>query len=208
MLVAVDFSLLLLFSETIVAPSTGGVVVSIPSALANAIFTGSTYKPGFLDTLPYIRLEGVSVDTMYTVVLVLMLAYSALLVYPLFTQSLLFRRISGNYCCILFLRIRLRYSPTKRRKQLLSNMIYTLLDPIMRAGDFISERMDVLEKVVKKSISNYRSKKQSLKGTNIDDYLQDEDYYYDYEGYNRRVDDDYKDVGYQDYANNYQYYYN
>ena len=88
-------------------------------------------------------------------------------------------------------------------------MIYTLLDPIMRAGDFISERMDVLEKVVKKSISNYRSKKHSLKGTNID-YLQDEDYYYDYEGYNRRIDDenDYTDVGYQDYANNYQYYYN
>ena len=86
-------------------------------------------------------------------------------------------------------------------------MIYTLLDPIMRAGDFISERMDVLEKVVKKSISNYRSKKQSQKVTNTD-YLHDEDYYYDYEGYNRRVDDDYKDVGYQDYANNYQYYYN
>ena len=87
-------------------------------------------------------------------------------------------------------------------------MIYTLLDPIMRAGDFISERMDVLEKVVKKSISNYRSKKQSQKVTNTDDYLHDEDYYYDYEGYNRRVDDDYKDVGYQDYVNNYQYYYN
>ena len=87
-------------------------------------------------------------------------------------------------------------------------MICYLLDPIMRAGDFISERMDVLEKVVKKSISNYRSKKKSLKGANIDDYLHDEDYYYDYEGYNRRVDDDYKDVGYQDYANNYQYYYN
>ena len=87
-------------------------------------------------------------------------------------------------------------------------MIYTFLDPIMRAGDFISERMDVLEKVVKKSISNYRSKKQSHKGTNVDDYLNDEDYYYDYEGYNRRIDDDYNDVGYQDYSNNYQYYYN
>ena len=87
-------------------------------------------------------------------------------------------------------------------------MIYTFLDPIMRAGDFISERMDVLEKVVKKSISNYRSKKQSHKGTNVDDYLNDEDYYYDYEGYNRRIDDDYNAVGYQDYANNYQYYYN
>ena len=108
MLVSFDFQVLLWFSETIVAPSTGGVVVSIPSASANAIFTGSTYKPGFLDTLPYIRLEGVSVDTMYTVVLVLMLAYSALLVYPLFTQSLLFRRISGNYFCTSFLRIRLR----------------------------------------------------------------------------------------------------
>ena len=86
-------------------------------------------------------------------------------------------------------------------------MIYTFLDPLMRAGDFISERMDVLEKVVKKSISNYRSKKQSQKGIYIDDYLE-EDYYYDYGDDNRRIDDDYKDVGYQDYAYNYQYYYN
>ena len=46
----------------------------------------------------------------------------------------------------------------------------------MRAGDFISERMDVLEKVVKKSISNIRSKKQSLLGAE-DDYL---DYYEEY----------------------------
>ena len=83
--------------ETIAAPSSGGIAISVPSSVSGtAIFTGSTYKPGLLDTLPYIRLEGVSVDTMYTVVLALMLVYSAMLLYPLFTQGPLFRRISGN----------------------------------------------------------------------------------------------------------------
>ena len=75
----------------------------------------------------------------------------------------------------------------------------------MRAGDFISERMDVLEKVVKKSISDYRSKKESLLGTNKDDYS---DYYEEYEDYNRRNGQNYNDVEYpDDYSYNYQYYY-
>ena len=78
------------------------------------------------------------------------------------------------------------------------------LDPLMRAGDFISERMDVLEKVVKKSISNIRSKKQSFLGAE-DDYL---DYYEEYADYNRRNGVDYNDVEYpDDYTDGYQYYY-
>ena len=89
--------MLLVILETIRAPSSGGIVVNVPSSVSGgAVFTGSTYKPGLFDTLPFIRLEGISVDTMYTIVLALMLVYSAILLYPLLTQGPLFRRISGN----------------------------------------------------------------------------------------------------------------
>ena len=75
----------------------------------------------------------------------------------------------------------------------------------MRAGDFISERMDVLERVVKKSISDYRSKRKSgLKPTTIDYH----EYYDDYEDDDiDRNDDEYNEIGYQDYIDSYQYYY-
>ena len=86
-----------------------------------AVFTGSTYKPGLFDTLPFIRLEGISVDTMYTVVLTLMLIYSAILLYPVLTQGPLFRRISGNNNDMIF-KLILRI-PSTRNNTLDSNII-------------------------------------------------------------------------------------
>ena len=60
------------------------------------------------------------------------------------------------------------------------------LGPLTRAGHFISRRMDVLEKTVKKSISNFQTKHQD------GEY---EYYYDDVETYNeepvQEYDDDY-----------------
>ena len=82
-------------------------------------------------------------------------------------------------------------------------VVYVLLvficifaDPLMRAGDFISERMDILENTVKKSISAYNLKRHnSLRAAHSKD-----DYYYS---------GDYADEGNpQDHDDAYYYYAN
>ena len=91
-----------LFSETVTpityAGSVSGVAaVNVPVTISRpAVFTGA-HKVGFFDTLPYIRLEGVSVDFIYTVILLLMAAYAISMLITLVNQTpFLMNRISGN----------------------------------------------------------------------------------------------------------------
>ena len=91
-----------LFSETVTpityAGSVSGVAaVNVPVSISQpAIFTGA-HKVGFFDTLPYIRLEGVTVDFIYTVILLMMAAYAIGMLISLVNQTpFLMNRISGN----------------------------------------------------------------------------------------------------------------
>ena len=90
------------FSETVTpityAGSVSGVAaVNVPVTISQpAIFTGA-HKVGFFDTLPYIRLEGVTVDFIYTVILLMMAAYAIGMLISLVNQTpFLMNRISGN----------------------------------------------------------------------------------------------------------------
>ena len=90
------------FLETVTpityAGSVSGVAaVNVPVTISRpAVFTGA-HKVGFFDTLPYIRLEGVSVDFIYTVILLLMAAYAISMLITLVNQTpFLMNRISGN----------------------------------------------------------------------------------------------------------------
>ena len=91
-----------LFSETVTpityAGSVSGVAaVNVPVTISQpAIFTGA-HKVGFFDTLPYIRLEGVTVDFIYTVILLMMAAYAIGMLISLVNQTpFLMNRISGK----------------------------------------------------------------------------------------------------------------
>ena len=93
---------LLCFSETVTpityAGSVSGVAaVNVPVTISRpAVFTGA-HKVGFFDTLPYIRLEGVTVDFIYTVILLMMAAYAIGMLISLVNQTpFLMNRISGN----------------------------------------------------------------------------------------------------------------
>ena len=94
--------MLIFFSETVTpityAGSVSGVsAVNVPVSISQpAIFTGA-HKVGFFDTLPYIRLEGVTVDFIYTVILLMMAAYAIGMLISLVNQTpFLMNRISGN----------------------------------------------------------------------------------------------------------------
>ena len=71
--------------------------MNVPVTISRpAVFTGA-HQVGFFDTLPYIRLEGVTVEFIYTVILLMMAAYAIGMLISLVNQTpFLMNRISGN----------------------------------------------------------------------------------------------------------------
>lgn len=82
------------FKETITSnPSTGAVSVNFPSYIPQS--SGGSYTPGFFDTLPYIRLEGLTADYINVVTILLILTYVASIFLPLLNLGPLVSQLTG-----------------------------------------------------------------------------------------------------------------
>ena len=83
------------FKETITSnPSTGSVSVNFPSYIRPS--NGGSYNPGFFDTLPYIRLEGLTADYINVVIILLLLTYLATIFLPALNLGPLVSQLTGK----------------------------------------------------------------------------------------------------------------
>ena len=82
--------------ETITSnPSTGAVSVNFPSYIPQS--SGGSYTPGFFDTLPYIRLEGLTADYINVVIILLIFTYIASIFLPALNLGPLVSQLSGMW---------------------------------------------------------------------------------------------------------------
>ena len=83
------------FKETITSSASAGTVsVNFPNYIQPS--TGGSYNPGFFDTLPYIRLEGLTADYINVVIILLLLTYLAAYLLPALNLGPLFSQLTGK----------------------------------------------------------------------------------------------------------------
>lgn len=75
--------------------STGAISINFPASSPS--YSGGTYNPGILDTLPFIRLEGISADHVNVVIVLLILTYLATIFFPLLNLGSLFSGLSAPF---------------------------------------------------------------------------------------------------------------
>jgi len=137
-------------TKTITSSASAGTVsVNFPNYIQPS--TGGSYNPGFFDTLPYIRLEGLTADYINVIIIVLLLSYLAAYLLPALNLGPLFSQLTA---------------------------------PFERMGDFVGERMDILEDKVKASIRKYNRRRYYNDVRRVDydlnyEYIDDDYYYYD-----------------------------
>jgi len=130
-------------------PSTGAVSINFPAYIQPS--PGGSYNPGFFDTLPHIRLEGLTADYINVIILLLLLTYVGSIFLPALN---------------------------------LGPLVSQFTAPFERMGDFVAERMDVLENKVKASIRKYHRRRYYNDVRRVDyhndyEYIDDDYYYYD-----------------------------
>jgi hypothetical protein len=130
-------------------PSTGSVSLNFPAYIQPS--PGGSYNPGLFDTLPHIRLEGLTADYINVIILLLLLTYVGSIFLPALN---------------------------------LGPLVSQFTAPFERMGDYMAERIDVLENKVKASIRKYHRRRYYNDVRRVDyhndyEYIDDDYYYYD-----------------------------
>ena len=89
-----------LLESVAVDTNAASVAINYPASASTSSSSsssnGGSYNPGIFDTLPHIRLEGLTVDYIYGISLFLLLAYTVSFFLSLFNLFPSTERISGN----------------------------------------------------------------------------------------------------------------
>ena len=75
-------------------PSTGAVSINFPAYIQPS--PGGSYNPGFFDTLPHIRLEGLTADYINVIILLLLLTYVGSIFLPALNLGPLVSQFTGE----------------------------------------------------------------------------------------------------------------
>jgi len=134
-------------TKTITTSSNTGGTISFNYPASSPSYSGS-YTPGFFDTLPHIRLEGLTADYLNVIIVLLIISYIASIFLPLLGLGPIFSQLTA---------------------------------PFSRMGDFVSEKVDVLENRVKAAIRKHnRRYYNNVRRVDYDSSYEydDDDYYY------------------------------
>ena len=91
---AITYILVYILETTTSSSSTGAISFNYGGGSLPSYSGGSSYTPGFLDTLPHIRLEGLTADYLNGIIVVLLIAYIGSAILPLFNVGPLFSQLS------------------------------------------------------------------------------------------------------------------
>lgn len=87
--------ILFYLTETITSnPSTGSVSLNFPAYIQPS--PGGSYNPGLFDTLPHIRLEGLTADYINVIILLLLLTYVGSIFLPALNLGPLVSQFTGK----------------------------------------------------------------------------------------------------------------
>ena len=91
--------------ETVTSNSNTGTI-SFNYPTSRPTDNGGSYTPGFFDTLPHIRLEGLTADYLNVIIVLLIISYIASYILPMLGLGTLFtqlwgKRLKGRFYFIL-----------------------------------------------------------------------------------------------------------